>query len=103
MKNFQCPRCKEMSIPPKDKFLAGLWRNIHCAHCGAKLCAYPIPLAILYFFHTWNIVWFYGMYHFTGNPLHFLYMVLVWLGLEFIDVAYMPLAVMRGSKPKNSP
>lgn len=100
MSTYQCPRCNEMTISVKEKFLTGLWQNIYCSDCGAKLCAYPIPLAILYFFHIWNVIWFFGMYHFTGNKMHFFYMAVVWVILNVINITVMPLAVMRPDKPK---
>ena len=44
-----------------------------------------------------RLIWFAGLYYFTRNYMDFIYMVLGWLMLDFLNVTFMPLAVMKGS------
>ncbi len=100
MKNYQCPRCEQESIPFKDKYRAGLWGNIHCVNCGSRLCANPILMAVLYAAHTWNVLWWFALFYWTGHYYHLIFMLLVWVVIDFINVHYIPLSVMKpGKKP----
>lgn len=95
MRMYKCPYCKTLSIPFRDKHKTGLWGDIFCANCKAKLCAWPYLLALIWIAYTWDVVWFAGLFYFTGNALDFVYMVLVLLLVDALTVSYMPLAVMR--------
>lgn len=92
---FPCPRCREDCISCKDKYLAGLWRTIGCSRCGAKLCANPWILMVLHMTYVWNVLWFYGLYHFGGDPINFAYMAIGWVVLDVLNVLLVPLSVMR--------
>jgi hypothetical protein len=96
---FKCPRCGKMSIPIKDKYKAGFWAVISCKNCEARLCIFPWLLAVLFVAYVWDVVWFYGMYHFTGHYIHFLYMIVVWLMLDAVNIYFMPLASMKTLPP----
>lgn len=98
MRTHKCPRCGEMSIPLKDKYRAGFWGIVSCGRCGARLCALPALLALFFVLYVWDIMWFFGMYHFTGNWMHFFYMALGWIVIDMLNVRFVPLASMR-SKP----
>lgn len=95
MPMYKCPRCQTMSIPLKDKYLAGVWINIHCKHCKAKLCATPLALAALNVFYLWDIGWFSGLYFFTRDIMDFVYMFIVWIIIDALNVSYMPLSSMK--------
>lgn len=97
MTMYKCPRCRTMSIPFKDKYRTSVWGTIHCPHCKARLCAYPLLLGALYVLYTWDIMWFAGLYYFTRNLMDFVYMILGWLVLDSLNVSFMPLAVMKSS------
>jgi hypothetical protein len=98
MRMYKCPHCRTLSIPLKDKYRAGVWGIIYCKHCKARLCAYPYLLGALYVVYTWDVMWFFGLYYFTRNPLDFVYMILGWVTLDALNVAFMPLAVMKNSR-----
>jgi hypothetical protein len=102
MPMYKCPRCQTMSIPFKDKYRAGMWADIYCSHCKAKLCAYPWLLAGVFVLYAWDVAWFVGVYYYTRNPMNFVYMILVWLIIDALSVSFMPLAVMRRDKPPQS-
>lgn len=95
MSSYECPRCGEKSISPKAKYLAGKWSVIHCPNCGARLCAYPLLLAGFYVLYVWDVMWFAYMWRYTGNAMHLVYMVIVWIVLDFLNVKLMPLASMK--------
>lgn len=101
MTMYKCPRCQTMSIPFKDKYRAGMWSNIYCSHCKAKLCAYPWLLAGIFILYAWDIMWFAGLYFFTRDELDFVYMILIWLILSALSVSLIPLAVMRSNPPRS--
>lgn len=95
MRMYMCPRCQTMSIPFKDKYRAGIWANINCKNCQAKLCASPILLAAYSILYMWDVAWFSGLFYYTRNPLDFVYMIMVWILLDYLNVTYMPLVTMR--------
>ena len=95
---FQCPRCREESISYKDKYRAGLWQTITCPRCHARLCANPWILMLLHMVYVWNVVWFYGLYHFEHNAIYFAFMAVGWLVLDVLNLQLVPLSVMR-NKP----
>ena len=92
---YKCPHCEAPSIPLKSKYWAGQWGTIHCKNCMARLCVYPWLLAGLYFFYVWNVVWWFGMYHFTNNYYYLAVLILGWIVLDLINLAFLPLALMR--------
>ena len=95
MKCFICPNCKEHSIPLRDKYKAGMWRVIHCGHCRARLCAQPWVLAIGSMFYVWAMAWF-GFWSFLEHSLvPLLYLIPVWLILDFLNIQLMPLSTLR--------
>src|SRR3569833_2776377 len=44
---------------------------------------------------VWDVGWFSGLYYYTHNPLDFVYMILVWIGLDFLNVWYMLFSFLR--------
>lgn len=100
MPTFRCPRCEEMSLPLKEKYRAGHWLNIECPHCQTKLCAMPWVLAAGYVLYLWNIAWFSGLFYYTYNVMDFFYMFVVWIGLDLLNIWYMPLSIMRSGPPR---
>lgn len=95
MRHFTCPRCHNETIPLKDKYRASYWINIYCAGCGARLAANPYLMSLLWGVYVWDVVWFYGLWHFIGNPIYFLWMVVGWLFLDVMNVMFMPFVVLR--------
>jgi hypothetical protein len=98
MKRFTCPKCKKEGISLKDKYRASIWQVIYCDSCGARLCAQPFLLAFAYFIYTWAVVSFVTIAIFKQSFMPILYMIIVWLILDFINVMSMPLSVMRAIK-----
>ena len=93
---FTCPACRQDTINYKSKYLTGLWQTIHCEQCGAKLTAYPWLLLGLHMIYVWNVLWFTGLYVLDGqDPLNFLYMAIMWVVLDVMNLQLVPLAVMR--------
>lgn len=95
MKTFRCPHCNRDTITFKAKYLAGLWQVIHCPACRGRLCANPIILAIAYVAYCWALAWFCFSALFQGSLLPLLYLVPVWLGLDFLNIQLIPLARMK--------
>ena len=95
MKNFTCPKCDQEAIPVKAKYLASHWANIHCSNCGARLCAEPILLTLLYFCYFWAIAWFLIWAMAEQNWGLALFLIPTWLLIDFLSVLYLPLRVLR--------
>jgi len=95
MKKFICPKCQRAGINLKDKYRASFWQIIYCDFCDARLCAQPWVLAFAYFIYTWVVVTFIAMALYQQSFIPILYMLGVWLILDFISVMSMPLSVMR--------
>ena len=98
---FQCPACQQESISYTQKFLLGKWATTHCAACGARLCAHPVVLAILYFLYIWDVMLFgylgfveYQLNHPTLSIIYAIALVLGWAFLEFLT-AWVPMAKMK--------
>ena len=102
MKSFKCPKCKEASISPRDKYRAGIWKIIFCPHCGARLCGNPVLMALAYMLYVWAFAWFifWALLEHTWLPL--LYLLPVWLLLDFLNLRLMPLSVMRPRKTEDA-
>lgn len=98
MKSYDCPNCKQASIPVKDKYFAGIWRIIHCESCGARLCANPYLMVLGWMIYVWAAAWFGFWAYLTGSFTPLIYLLPVWLFLDFLNINLMPLSVMR---PKN--
>jgi len=101
MEKIECPQCSEKTITVKEKLKAGKWVNIFCPDCGARMCANPIVMALMYFVLTWNILFFGYM---AVRESSFTYTVLMfagWLILELF-IFYIPLNRMRPLKPNNN-
>ena len=92
---FQCPHCKCDAIPLKAKYLAGVWQVIHCPACRGRLCANPIILALAYIAYCWAFAWFAFSAAFQGSLLPLLYLIPVWLVLDFLNVNLIPLSRMK--------
>lgn len=100
MPMYKCPRCKTDSITLKEKYKTGIWGDITCPHCKSRLCASPWLLALIWVAYAWDVAWFSSLYYYTRNPMDFVYMVLVWLIIDALNVTYMPLAILKAS-PRN--
>lgn len=98
MKFYDCPSCKQATIPVKDKYFAGIWRIIHCEGCGARLCANPYLMALGWMIYIWAAAWFGFWAYLTHSLAPLIYLVPVWLFLDFLNINLMPLSIMR---PKN--
>ena len=75
-------------------------RGIHSSNCKARLCASPWELAAFVVLYVWAEGWISGLYYYTHNPLDFVYMILVWIGLDFLNVWYMLLLLMRANSSR---
>lgn len=95
---IECPRCNKETISFKQKLLTGKWIDIYCSNCGARLCAQPIVLALLYFMLTWVIIYF-GFLAVSEESVIFATMLAVGWFLIELFMYYIPLCIL---KPKNS-
>lgn len=96
MPTFKCPSCREQVIPFKDKYRAGWWSVLHCPHCGSRLAAFPWLLLLITMLYLWDVVWFVGIYHFTGNLMpHLVILIGGWLLLDLINLYLVPLVRLR--------
>lgn len=92
---FRCPCCREATIPLRDKYRLGWWLTTTCSNCGARLAAFPWTLMLLFFFYLWNVIWWFGLYHFNGGSHYFIYMVICWALLDLANIYLMPLCTLR--------
>lgn len=99
MKFFTCPKCKEDVIPVRDKYYTSIWMNIYCRNCGARLCAEPIVMALLYFTYFWMAAWFITWAWMEDTWLPIFYLIPLWLLVDIMSVMYMPLMVLRAKRP----
>lgn len=95
---FKCPHCEQATISYKQKYLMGIWSVIRCPNCGTRLSAQPLLLMALDVGYVWNAVWWLGLYFFNREPIYFVYLVIGWLILDFLNVKLIPIAALR-SKP----
>ena len=99
MANIECPRCQQETISRKDKIKTGKWLNIYCDNCGARLCANPIVLALMWGILLWDIFFFGFMAVYEQSWIYFTIMLVGWAIMEFF-IFYVPLSIM---KPKAKP
>jgi len=95
MKKFKCPNCEQLTITTRQKYMAGIWRVIHCENCNARLCAQPIIMAIAYAIYFWALAWFSFSAYFTQSLEPLIYLIPTWLFLDFLNINLIPLARMK--------
>jgi hypothetical protein len=96
---FACPHCKQPTISLKQKLLAAKWIDVYCAACGGRSCAFPILMAVLYFFLVWDFMLFGYVAYLKHSGFYVGVMIAGWLFLELCGI-FIPLAAM---KPKSRP
>ncbi len=99
MESYKCPKCSTACISVKDKYKAGSWREIHCEHCGARLCGHPWFMAAIYMVYFWVVAWFIFWSYFERNWWLLLGLIPSWLLLDYLNVRFMPLVILRAKKP----
>lgn len=97
MENTECPQCAEKTITTQQKLKAGKWANIYCPNCGARMCANPIVMALMYFILTWDILFFGYMAVRESSFTYTVLMIAGWLILELF-IFFIPLNRMRPLK-----
>jgi len=94
MQNLECPHCQKETITPKQRLQTGLWLNAICKACSGRMCAQPIVMAIVYFFHMWNVIFFGFMAIYEKSLGYFITMIIFWALLTW-GAYYIPLSRMR--------
>lgn len=92
---FKCPSCRAETISLKDKYRLGWWLTTTCSQCGARVAAFPWTLMLVSFTYVWNVIWWFGLYHFNGGLHYFIYMAICWVLLDLANIYLMPLASLR--------
>jgi len=95
MKQYPCPNCKTGAIPLTEKYRAGMWRVIHCPNCRARLCAQPWLLMLASMIYVWVAAWFGFWAWLDRSILPLIYLIPAWLMLDYLNITYMPLSVLR--------
>ena len=98
---FKCPSCREETISLKQKYLLGWWMTTSCSQCGARVAAFPWTLMLLFFFYTWNVVWWSGMAYYDGSYHYLIYMAICWVFIDLANIYLMHLASLRKKQPKS--
>jgi hypothetical protein len=93
MASIQCPHCGEKTFSWWDKYRAGKWVMLHCTHCGGRVCAQPIIMAVLYFFYVWDLMLF-GYLAYLDSLSYLLVLLAGWLILDYFSI-YIPLTALR--------
>lgn len=101
-KKFKCPQCGQDAITLRQKYLAGIWQIIHCQNCHTRLCGQPILMALAYTIYFWALAWFSFTAYFTDDVSALIYLVPIWLFLDFLNINLMPLAIMK-ARPDTPP
>jgi len=102
MSNIECPSCNKETITFKQKILANKWVDIYCSNCGARFCAQPLILALMWFALTWNFIYF-G--YLTVREDGIVFPILFFSGWLLVEtfMYYIPLTRLRAKEsPKPS-
>lgn len=99
MASFKCPSCKEETLSLFDKYRLGWWMTTSCSHCGARIAAFPWTLMVLFFFYVWNVVWWAGMVNFNDSFHYLIYMAVIWVLIDLVNIYFMPLSALKSKKP----
>jgi len=99
MKTYQCPYCKQLGVPLKDKYFAGHWASINCRLCRARLCSHPIFQAMAYGLYTWGVAWWSFMAYFDKSYFTLIYIIPTWILIDLLNVRYVQLSVLRRPTP----
>ncbi len=94
-KHYKCPKCDECSVSIKDKYKLGHWKTMHCSNCNALLCGQPIVLILAYILYIWVFAWFVAWAYLEHTFMPLLYLIPIWLILDYFNVEGLPLSVLR--------
>ncbi|NOY62982.1 MAG: hypothetical protein GXP10_07515 [Gammaproteobacteria bacterium] len=101
MPQYCCPRCQQQTIPLKEKYKTSYWFLTQCANCSSTISANPIILAIVDVVYVWVAVTFCSMVYFQQSLIPILYLIVVWLILDFLNVHYMALSIVKSGPPRS--
>ncbi len=97
-KHYKCPKCEESCVSLKDKYKLGHWKIIHCRNCEARLCGQPIVLILAYVIYFWVFGGFLVWAYLEESFLPVLYLIPVWLILDYFNVEGLPMSVLRSKR-----
>lgn len=93
---FKCKRCGAPTISLFSKYKAGIWRDIYCDGCHARMAANPIILGAFHFLaYVQMTAWFIGVAYVTHDMYNLLYIVPFWILFDIINVWLVPLVVLK--------
>lgn len=93
---FNCKRCDYPSISVFAKYRAGIWQDIYCSNCHARMACNPIILGAFYFFaYVQMTMWFLAMAYFNQDLTYLIYIVVFWVIFDILNVMLVPLVVLK--------
>ena len=98
---FKCKRCEQSTISVFDKYKMGLWQEVYCSNCNARLSANPVVLGAFHFLaYVQMIAWFVALTYVYHDAKYLLYILVFWVVFDILGVLLVPIVVL---KPKSQP
>ena len=93
---FKCKRCESPAISLLDKYKAGLWQEVYCPNCQARLADNPYILGAFHFCGYVQIVaWFVLLAYMTKDLTYLAYLAATWLIFDVLNVMFVPLVILK--------
>ena len=93
---FKCQRCGAPTISLFSKYKAGIWRDIYCDECHARMAANPIVLGAFHFLaYVQMTAWFIAIAYVTKDLSNLWYVLLFWIIFDILNVMLVPLVVLK--------
>ena len=93
---FKCKRCEQPTISVFDKYKMGLWREVHCSNCNARLADNPVVLGAFHFLaYVQMVAWFAALTYIYHDSKYLLYIAAFWIVFDILGVLLVPMVVLR--------
>jgi len=98
---FPCPKCEQPGVSIAGKYRMAYWREAHCSHCNARLCANPWFLAPFSLVYMWLLAACAFVYMFESvGAMAVVYAVIGWVVIDALNLVLIPMSVMRSLEPQ---
>lgn len=93
---FKCKRCESPTISLFSKYKAGLWQDVYCPKCHARMADNPIILGAFHFLGYVQVVaWFVLLAYMTEDMTYLVYLAVTWLIFDVLSVLFVPLVMLK--------
>ena len=93
---FKCKRCEQPTISVFDKYKMGLWQEVYCSNCNARLAAHPVVLGAFHFLaYVQMVAWFVALFYIYHDVNYLFYIIVFWIVFDILGLLLVPMVVLK--------